>query len=758
MNRRASLWVVMSCLAAAVLAGCGDPNIRKEKYLESGDRYRAEGKYKEAAVEYLNALKLDENYPEGHYELAQTYLHLGQFNAASGELARTVVLQPENIKARIDLGNLQLAAGRANDAQAQANAVTAARPNNPDAHALLSAIAVESGYKDQALTEIQRALELDPNRASFHNALALLQVDDPSKGSAVEGELKKSVALDSKSVNARLLLADIYARQSRWTEAEKVSWDAVTTDPKSILARESLAQVFLREGKQANAEEVLRQASKDLAENPQGARMLADYYAGSGQIDKAKAEFWRLTARYSRNIPLLKGLVRVLLEGGDYGTAQALLAQLMKRNFKDEEVAGLNGIVLLHSGKASAAVNALQGATLNFPRDAFLQYWLGKAALAGGDFPLAERSFSQAAALNPSKLDALEQLARIAILEGDMDRLWEIANKTIVAAPRFAEGYVWRATVEMNRNSPVKAEADLETAIGVAPRSAAAYLQFGKLRFAEKRFPEGIAFLEKSLEYDPNAVEVMQLLITYDLFRKQPDKAMARLRAQMLKCPSNGGFYDLLAQLQIYGKQLDQAATAAQKAIQLNSGDGEAVVLYTQVQVQRGQTANAVEAWQQWLKMHPNDAGALAILGTLEEARGNEQVAEVDYKESLQIQPNQPVAANNLAYQMLENGGNVDTALTYARTARRGMQNSPNTADTLAWAYYRKGLYGFARDLLEDAVKAEPSDAEIHYHLGMVYNKLKKKNDAAIHLKKAMSLAPDSPVGKGAEAALKGIG
>ena len=52
------------------------------------------------------------------------------------------------------------------------------------------------------------------------------------------------------------------------------------------------------------------------------------------------------------------------------------------------------------------------------------------------------------------------------------------------------------------------------------------------------------------------------------------------------------------------------------------------------------------------------------------------------------------MAANNLAYLMLENGENVDVALTMAQTARRAMPDSPNSADTLAWAYYYKGTYG----------------------------------------------------------------
>ena len=240
--------------------------------------------------------------------------------------------------------------------------------------------------------------------------------------------------------------------------------------------------------------------------------------------------------------------------------------------------------------------------------------------------------------------------------------------------------------------------------------------------------------------------------------QKQPDKALARLNAQIEKGPKNSTFYDLLAQLQIQNKNLDQAAATAQKAMQLNPSDGEAVMLYAQIEVQRGQTADAISFWEKWSAAHPNDAGVLAILGTLEESRGNLGKAEAYYRKSLEIQPQQPIAANNLAYRMLTNGENVDVALTLAQTARQGMPNSPNTADTLAWAYYYKGTYGFARDLLEEAVKTEPNDAAMQYHLGMVYSKLRDNNDAVLHLKKAVSLAPDSPTAKDAKVALQGLG
>lgn len=758
-NVRAGLGAVTLLLTLALLSGCfRDPNVRKQKYLESGQRYSAEGKDREAVIQFSNALKIDKNFADAHYALAQAYAHMGALSAAFGELLRTVDLQPTNYKARIDLGNMLLAGGRIDDAQAQANAVMAAQPNNADLHALLARIAAKRGQKDVALTEIRRALELDPNEAALHETFAMLEVGDSAQGSAVEAELKKSVALEPKSLNAKLLLAAYYVKNSRWAEAEQASRSAIATDPKNLSARESLAQVFLKQGNQAKAEDVLRQASNDLADNPQGVLMLANYYLESGQFDKARAEFAGLAAKYPKNLTVQEGYVRALLQVKDYATAQTVIAGLVKNNGKDPQVTALNGVVLLINGKTNDALTALQNAANSAPKDAFTQYWLGRAALAKGDSSLAEESFRQAFQLNPAGLNAQEELASMAAQRGDMNLLAEVAEKAIAAAPRSAAGYVWRATVELNHNSPDKAETDLKTAMSVAPKNPEAYLALGQLRFAQKKYPEGAALLEQALQYDPNSVGALRGLVGYDLLRKQPDHALARLNAQIARSPKNSSLYDLLVQFQIESKNLDQAAATAQKSMQINPDDGDAVALYAQLQVQRGQTANAVTAWEQFSTAHPQNAHAFAILGVLEESRGDLRKAEAYYKKALQIQPREPVAANNLAYRMLQNGENVDVALTLAQTARQAMPNSTTTADTLAWAYYYKGTYGFARDLLEDAIKINPNSAAMQYHLGMVYSKLRDKNDAAIHLRKAMSLAPDSPTARDAQAALQGLG
>jgi tetratricopeptide (TPR) repeat protein len=759
MNQRRIITIAMLLTAGMLLDGCrSNPAVRKQRYLESGRRFISDGRYKEASIQLLNALKVDEDYPDAHYELAHAYEHMGQFIAASEELERTIDAEPGNLSARIDLGNLLLANGRIDAARAQASAVLAAQDENSGAHALLSAIALRKGQNEAAIAEIRRAIELSPNRAAYHENLGILLAGDPATEFAAEPEFQNAVQLEPASLNARLLLASYYHHCNRLVQAEKTAWDAVTIDPRSLAARADVAQIILKEGDWARAEQVLGQAAKDLADNPKGVAILADYYASTMQFDKARAEFSTQLAKYPKNAPLQKGYVRVLIQMHDFATARTLVTGLLKSSPKDPEVTALSGILLLNDGNVNEAADALRDSARLLPQDAFIQYWLGKAAQAKGEVNIAEISFRQAADLNPLSRDPLEELARIASQRGDAVLLEDVAERAISSMPGIPQGYVWRATVEMDYNSLDLAELDLNSAIKAAPQSWQAYLQFGKLRFLQKRFPEGAAMLEQALEYNPNSVRALRLLTDYDTVQNHPERALARVNSQIQKSPKNSSFYDLLAQLQIQEKKINAAAETTQRAIQLNSSDGEAVSLSAQIAVERGMTSQAIDAWLQWSNSHLNDAGAFAVLGTLEESRGNYDKAEAYYRKSLQIQPQQPIAANNLAYRMLQDEVTPDVALTLAEIARQGMPDSPNTADTLAWAYYHKGTYKFARDLLEDAINIDPDCASMHYHLGMVYTKLNDKRDAMAHLKKALRLPHDAQMADQVRAALQNLG
>ncbi len=248
------------------------------------------------------------------------------------------------------------------------------------------------------------------------------------------------------------------------------------------------------------------------------------------------------------------------------------------------------------------------------------------------------------------------------------------------------------------------------------------------------------------------------MLMSYDVQAKQPAKALERVQTQIAKQPTNAEFYVEMAALQLQMKDANSALATSQKAMQLAPANVDALQTYTHAEVALGNIDPAISVWQNWANAHPKDTHAPDILGSLEEAKGDQQKAMEYYKKALQIDSNDPVASNNLAYLMVENGQNADVALSLAQTARRSWPNSPQTADTLAWIYFSKGNYAASRDLLESALKTSPDNASLHFHLGMTYSKLNNRADATIHLKKAITLEPASKTGKDAAAALAKLG
>ena len=242
------------------------------------------------------------------------------------------------------------------------------------------------------------------------------------------------------------------------------------------------------------------------------------------------------------------------------------------------------------------------------------------------------------------------------------------------------------------------------------------------------------------------------------LYEKQPAKAISLVQQQIAKSPQNSDMYALLADLQLGSGDAKSALDSAQKAMQIDPSNSVAAIAYSRAEVSAGDTGKAIAKWQQWTKDHPTDARAFTLLGSLQDSQGDRAGAMDSYKKALAIQPEQPIAANNLAFLMVNSGQNLDVALSLAQVARRAMPTSPNTADTLAWIYYQKGNYASARDLLEDATKADPNSASIHYHLGMTYAKLSNSTDAITHLKKAAALAPNTQTAKDADKELALLG
>jgi tetratricopeptide (TPR) repeat protein len=486
--------------------------------------------------------------------------------------------------------------------------------------------------------------------------------------------------------------------------------------------------------------------------------MLGDFYFTFGQVDKAMAEYESLYQEHPNDLRVKKNYVQLLIIKDRIDEATQLNDEILKKNGKDVDGLTFRGQILNSRGKSSDAIPVLESAVKAEADNPTIHYHLGMAYSNVGNLARAESEWREAVRLRPQFVAAQQALGSIAVRKGDWDLLSRTAEEVLRVQPWAAQGYLMRAASSVGRNNLAAAEIDLKKAIEIAPQAAETYWRLGIIRINQKRYPEAEKLFEQALERSPSSPEAMQGLIATYMVQKQAPKALTRLNAQVARVPDSSAFQFLLGGLLINEKQWEQAEAALEKAIALDRNNMDAFVLLGQLQATRGSLEKAIASYQRALQENPRDVRFYMLLGSIEEGRNNWQSARELYEKALQVQPDYPLAANNLAYILLEHGGNVDVALSLAQVARRGLPDAPQAADTLAWAYYHKGAYALAIGLLQEAVKKLPQNATYHYHLGMAYQKSGDRVQAKSHLQRALQINPDYPAAAQIRRALAELG
>jgi len=765
--------LLIGFFVSALFTGCSrDPNVRKQKYLESGDRYFDKGKYREAAIQYANAVQVDSRFAQAHYQLGQTYLKLGDSSRAFQELSRTVELAPDNYRAHIDLANL-LVTARNPDGSPNADYVKQARihldllrekqPQNPEVFEAWADYYSAQNNVGAALQEMQKAIAADPNRSESYLNLALLELRSNLLDQA-ESSFKKAAELDPKATNAQLALGGFYQSRNRMPEAEQQYKHAIGLAPKDPTPRAALVRLYMVEGKKADAEALLKQAKIDLPDNSDGYRMLGDFYYATGDLDKATAEYSSLFSEHPKDARVKRNYIQILILNNRLDEANKLNDELLKANPHDVDALVYRGQIQVHRNDAAGAVDALQQAIKNDPSNAVAHYQLSIAFVMQHNEARAESELREAVRLRPDYTDAQLALVTLERNRGDADAVMQTAQQIISGAPQSPDGYLFRALAEIARQKYSDAQLDLTKAMGLAPGSATPYIQMGNLYLLQKQSTEALKFYQQALDKDATSNDALRGIMKVYLLQKQPDQAIAAARAQIAKSPNSSGFYDLLGTALFESrKDLSGADAAFRKAIELDKNNSDALLKLGQVQVAQGSGSvnQALATYQQSIKDHPREIAFYILAGEMYESQSDWDNAKVMYQKALEIQPDHPLASNNLAYLMLQHGGNVDVALAMAQTARRGMPDSSNAADTLGWAYFQKGVYQSAIDMFQESLRLNEKrgaadDPEVHYHLGLAYQKFNQPVQAKQQLERALKINPNYSDARKALSELRG--
>ena len=195
--------LAVGCLVA--VACNADPSLRKQQYLESGNKYLADGKYASAIIEYRNAVDIDPKFGEARKQLAEAYARSDDARRAFEEYIYAADLLPSDVQVQLTAGAYSLALHKAEHALARAEKALKVEPNNIQAHLLRgNALAGLSSF-DDALKAMEEAIRLDPARGITFTQLGLVEFARGRRAEA-EAAFTKAVDLAPKSVETHLAL------------------------------------------------------------------------------------------------------------------------------------------------------------------------------------------------------------------------------------------------------------------------------------------------------------------------------------------------------------------------------------------------------------------------------------------------------------------------------------------------------------------------------------------------------------------------
>jgi tetratricopeptide (TPR) repeat protein len=279
----------------------------------------------------------------------------------------------------------------------------------------------------------------------------------------------------------------------------------------------------------------------------------------------------------------------------------------------------------------------------------------------------------------------------------------------------------------------------------------------GQSRKLQGKSKEASGFFAQAVEKNPKDLSAINEYIFALAASKDTAKAKKVLDETVAKEPKNPLVWDMVGRFQLASGKAAEAEAAFLKSIELAP---EFTAPYYQLGVIYATQKKFPEAEARLAKViekNDKNVSAHALLGMVLNTEGKIDAANKEYRKVLSLSPKHPLAANNLALNLADGGGNLDEALKFAQIAREAAPEEPSVGDTLGWIYYKKGLIDAAYPLVADAAGKMKNSASVRYHHGMVLAKKGRNKEAVAELEAALSLDPKFPGADEAKKTMVGL-
>jgi tetratricopeptide (TPR) repeat protein len=427
---------------AALCAGA-QANDAASRHLERGIGLAHDGKFPEAANEFLRALALDPRLAEAHYLLGLVRQSWGKWADARASYEAALRLEPRYAEAQLGLA------------------------------AVLTRLADDEPGREAAMQACRKAMELNPREAEPHFHLGNLEKQEGNLERAAAA-FETALRLQAQYPGGRLALADVLVDLRAFDRAVPMLEALARTQPGNARVHHLLGMAASRQGNAAGAVGHLRTAARLDPANPQTHYVLAMNLRKLGQTEEASRE----TARYQEltagkesamQARYHLGLAQKLLAGGKLEEAIGAYQESLSYR-RDAAVATDLGVALLTAGRIEEAIEVLREVAAGDPRSVLAQYHLGLAYARKSSYPEARRALGAALEARPEFPEALFSLGMAFAMEGRLEEAEKHLRESIRLRPDQAPSRYYLGVVLKERGRAAEAEAEFEAARQIDPK------------------------------------------------------------------------------------------------------------------------------------------------------------------------------------------------------------------------------------------------------------------------------------------------
>lgn len=682
-------------------------------------------------MQFRSAAESDPSSSNAHWGLARAHENLGQFNETLDELRKVVELDDTNLAAKAKLGSYFLLVQPPMIAETEKlrGEILEADPNYIEAYILTASIMAAQGKPDaDIIAAVNRAIDRDPQRIESYISLERLYMTR-QKAAEAEQAIKRGIAASPSSIAGYTEYGRFLMYSVRNEEAEAQFNKAIEIDPKSIEAREALAEFFVTSRQMARAEQAYLDLVNVQENSPESRLVLAEFYSKARRDDDAIETLNKIIADSPEYVLARYEVGQKYLERKDSAKVNEQLDALFKINDDDSEALMLRARLRLQENKGEDAVKDIEAVLKKQPSSREGLFLIAQAKLSLGQVDQANPFITDLGRYHPNYLRTGLLKIQAAVTSGDSQNALKFANELVdkanAATPNAdldpqeiadlrLKGVSARGLAYLDLGKLTEARYALEEVARLSPRSASAVLNLAKVSIAEGDQAAALGMYEKALAIDPMSFDAVSGIVSCSIQLGRTAQAHSKIDALLA---ASAGKADVLAALHYLRSTVftaEKNTTEAEKellaAIELDENYLPAYSTYAGLLVEQNRVDEAVAQYKKVLEKQPA-AQAYTMLGILEDSRGNSTEAERSYRKALEIAPESPIAANNLAWLIADNQGNLDEALQLASMA---ITKNPNVAgfyDTLGWVYFKKGLTSSAVEQFKKAVALEDASS-----------------------------------------------